>query len=129
MKSATKAALLSGLVLPGLGQIYLKRYKRGLAILIPVLLAIGIIIGKVVSSALENLKAIEKGGGIADMETVSNLARIDSVHSGMSLKFILLFVLGCWLFSVVDAYKTGKKDFTGMGDEKEIPAKPDHETQ
>jgi hypothetical protein len=47
----------------------------------------------------------------------------------MSLKFILLFVLGCWLFSVVDAYKTGKKDFTGMGDEKEIPAKPDHETQ
>ncbi|MGZ6210586.1 MAG: hypothetical protein ACXWL9_10615, partial [Syntrophales bacterium] len=86
MKSAVKAALLSGFVLPGLGQIYLKRYKRGLAILIPVLLAIGVIIGTVVTSALESLKAIESRGGIADMDTVSNLARVDSVHSGMSLR-------------------------------------------
>ncbi|MGZ3578865.1 MAG: hypothetical protein ACXWMJ_01475 [Syntrophales bacterium] len=125
MKSAIKAALLSGFVLPGLGQIYLKRYKRGLAILIPVLLAIGVIIGTVVTSALESLKAIESRGGIADMDTVSNLARVDSVHSGMSLRFIILFVLCCWLFSVVDAYKIGKKDLAGMGDEKEIPAKPD----
>ncbi|MGZ6248188.1 MAG: hypothetical protein ACXWMC_01050 [Syntrophales bacterium] len=125
MKSAIKAALLSGFVLPGLGQIYLKRYKRGLAILIPVLLAIGVIIGTVVTSALESLKAIESRGGIADMDTVSNLARVDSVHGGMSLRFIMLFVLCCWLFSVVDAYKIGKKDLAGMGDEKEIPAKPD----
>ncbi|MGO9139258.1 MAG: hypothetical protein ACLP9S_12800 [Syntrophales bacterium] len=129
MKSAVKAALLSGFVLPGLGQIYLKRYKRGLAILIPVLLALGVIIGTVVTSALESLKAIESKGGMADMETVSNLARVDSVHSGMSIKVILLFVIGCWLFSVIDAYKIGKKSLTGMGDEKKIPTKPDHETQ
>ena len=125
MKSAIKAALLSGFVFPGLGQIYLKRYTRGLTILIPVLLALGIIIGTVVASALESLKAIESGGGIADMETVSNLARIDSVHSGINLNFILLFVLCCWLFSVVDAYRIGEKGLPGMGDEKELPAKPD----
>jgi hypothetical protein len=108
MKIAIKAALLSGLVFPGLGHIYLKRYKRGLAILIAVLLCLGIIIGTVVGSALESLKAIEKGGGIADMETVSNLARIDSVHSGINLNLVLLFVLCCWLFSVVDAYRIGR---------------------
>ncbi|MGA2332077.1 MAG: DUF6677 family protein [Syntrophales bacterium] len=125
MKIAIKAALLSGLVFPGLGHIYLKRYRRGLAILIPVLLCLGIIIRTVVVSALESLKAIESGGGIADMETVSNLARIDSVHSGINLNFILLFVLCCWLFSVVDAYKIGKKGLPGMGDAKEPPAKPD----
>jgi TM2 domain-containing membrane protein YozV len=129
MKSAVKAALLSGFVLPGLGQIYLKRYKRGLAILIPVLLALGVIIGTVVSSAMESLKAIESKGGMADMETISNFARVDSVHSGMSVKVMLLFVMGCWLFSVVDAYKIGKKSLTSIGDEKKIPTKPDHETQ
>jgi TM2 domain-containing membrane protein YozV len=118
MKLAIKAALLSGFVFPGLGQIYLKRYKRGLAILISVLLAIGIIIRTVIVSALESLKAIESGGGIADMETVNNLARIDSVHSGINLKFILLFVLCCWLFSVVDAYKIGHEGLHGMGDGK-----------
>ncbi|HEX7534284.1 MAG TPA: hypothetical protein VF343_03430 [Syntrophales bacterium] len=129
MKSAVKAAFLSGVVFPGLGQIYLKRYKRGLTMMILVLVAFGIIVRTVVVSALESLKAIESGGGIADMETVSNLARVDSVHSGIDLKLILLFVLCCWLFSVVDAYKIGKKGLPGMGDEKEIPAKPDQESQ
>lgn len=121
MKSAVKAALLSGIVFPGLGQLYLKRYKRGLAILIAVLLCLGIIIGTVVASALESLKAIERGGGIADMETVSNLARIDSVHSAIDINFILLFVLCCWVFSVVDAYRIGKS-LPDTGDAKKPPA-------
>ena len=125
MNTAVKAALLSGFVFPGLGQMYLKRFKRGLTIMIPVLLALGMIIRTVIVSALERLKAIESGGGIADMETISNLARIDSAHGGTNLKLILLFVLGCWLFSVADAYKIGKKGLPGIGDEKEISAKPD----
>ena len=125
MNTAVKAALLSGFVFPGLGQMYLRRFKRGFTIMILVLLAIGMIIRTVIVSALERLKAIESGGGIADMETISNLARIDSVHSGINLKLILLFVLCCWLFSVADAYKIGKKGLPGKGDEKEIPAKPD----
>jgi hypothetical protein len=124
VKSAVKAALLSGIVFPGLGQLYLKRYKRGFAILIAVLLCLGIIIGTVVASALESLKAIERGGGIADMETVSNLARIDSVHSAIDINFILLFVLCCWVFSVVDAYRIGR-NIPGTGDAKEPPAIPD----
>jgi TM2 domain-containing membrane protein YozV len=125
MKTAIRAALLSGFVFPGLGQIYLKRYKRGLAMMILVLLALGIIIRTVIVSAMESLKAIESGGGIADMQTISNLARIDSVHSGINPNLILLFVLCCWLFSVVDAYIIAKRGLPGMGDEKELPAKPD----
>ena len=97
--------------------------------MILVLLALGMIIRTVIVSALERLKAIESGGGIVDMETISNLARIDSVHSGINPNLILLFVLCCWLFSVVDAYKIGKKDLPGMSHEKEIPAKADQESQ
>jgi TM2 domain-containing membrane protein YozV len=119
MKTAIKAALLSGFVFPGLGQIYLKRYKRGLTILL------GIIIGTVTVSALESLKAIQSGGGIADMETISNLASIDSARSGIYLRLILLFVVCCWLFSVADAYKIGKRSLPGIDDEKELPAKTD----
>ena len=129
MKTAIKAALLSGFVFPGVGQIYLKRYKRGLAILMPVLLCLGIIIRTVVVGALQSLKAIESGGGIADMETVSNLARIDSVHSGTNLNFILLFVLCCWLFSVVDAYRIGRRSPPGTRDERELPVKHDHDSE
>jgi TM2 domain-containing membrane protein YozV len=125
MKTAIKAALLSGFMFPGLGQMYLKRFKRGFTIMILVLLALGMIIRTVIVSALERLKAIESGGGIVDMETISNLARIDSAHGGINLKLILLFVLCCWVFSVADAYKIGKEGLPGIGDEKELPAKPD----
>jgi TM2 domain-containing membrane protein YozV len=125
MKTAIKAALLSGFVFPGLGQIYLKRYKRGLTILILVLLALGVIIGTVTVSALESLKAIQSGGGIADMETISNLASIDSARSGIYLRLILLFVVCYWLFSVADAYKIGKRSLPSIDDEKELPAKTD----
>jgi TM2 domain-containing membrane protein YozV len=124
MNNAIKAALLSGFVFPGLGQIYLKRYKRGLTIMILVLLALGVIIGTAIVSALEGLKAIESGGGIADMETISNLASIDSARSGIYLKLISLFVLFCWLFSVADAYKIGKRSLPGTDDEKKFPAIP-----
>ena len=34
MSHALKAALLSGLVFPGLGQIMLKHYKRGIAVVV-----------------------------------------------------------------------------------------------
>jgi TM2 domain-containing membrane protein YozV len=125
MKTAIKAALLSGFMFPGLGQIYLKRYKRGLAILIPVVLGFVIIVGKVIASAMESLEAIQSGGGIADMETISNLARIDSAHSGIKLNVILLLVLCCWLFSVVDAYKIGKRSLPGIDDKKKLPANSD----
>jgi TM2 domain-containing membrane protein YozV len=125
MKTAIKAALLSGFVFPGLGQIYLKRYKRGLTILILVLLALGIIIGTVTVSALESLKTIQSQGGIADMETISSLASIDSARSEIYLRLVLLFVVCCWLFSVADAYKLGKKSLPGIDDEKKLPVKPD----
>ena len=125
MNNAIKAALLSGFVFPGLGQIYLKRYKRGLTIAMLMLLALGLIIRTVIASALESLKAIENGGGIADMETISNLASIDSARGGIYVKLISLFVLCCWLFSVADAYKIGKRRLPVIDDEKEFPAIPD----
>jgi TM2 domain-containing membrane protein YozV len=129
MKTAIKAALLSGVVFPGLGQIYLKRYKRGLVILILVLLGFVIIIRTVIVSALESLKEIQSGGGIADMETISNLARIDSAHSGINLNFILLLVSCCWLFSAVDAYRIGKRSLPGIDDKKKLSENPDQQSQ
>ena len=38
MDKATKAALFSALLFPGWGQFYLKRYKRGLFFIVPVLI-------------------------------------------------------------------------------------------
>ena len=116
MKSPVKAALLSGLVFPGLGQVYLKRYMRGLTIIIPVILGLMLIIGMAAIGALEGLKKIQIEGGNADMDTILNLAVTYSKPGAVYSEIIFLFIVCCWLFSVIDAYRIGKKN---LPDEKD----------
>ncbi len=118
MKSPFKAALLSGLVFPGLGQIYLKRYMRGLTIIIPVILGLMLIIAMAVIGALEGLKKIQIEGGNADMDTILNLAVTYSKPSAVHSEIIFLFIVCCWLFSVIDAYRIGKRNLPNRQDEK-----------
>lgn len=112
MKTEFKAALLSGLVFPGLGQIYLKRYLRGIIIIMLVLLGLSIVIGIATVGALESLKTIQSEGGTVDMKTISNLAASStaySMHKGIYYGVIFLFIACCWIFAVIDAYRIGKR--------------------
>jgi TM2 domain-containing membrane protein YozV len=124
MKTAVKAALLSGFVFPGVGQIYLKRYLRGLIILIPVLLGLIIIVGIATVDIMESLKQIEAGA--TDANTMLTLAASHSARNDIVSKAISLFIACCWLFSMIDAYSIGRrKSMLNARDEKEIRTKPD----
>jgi hypothetical protein len=109
MKSALKAALLSGLVFPGLGQIYLKRYWRGFLFIILIMIGLVIIAGIAAAGALESLNTIQAQGGTVDINTLSNLAAKHPVQKGFYYKVIFLYIICCWLFSVIDAYRLGKR--------------------
>jgi len=124
MKTAVKAALLSGFVFPGVGQIFLKRYLRGLIILIPVLLGLIIIVGIAMVGIMESLKQIEAGA--ADTNTTLTLAASYSARNDIVSKVISLFIACCWLFSMIDAYSIGRrKSMLNARDEKEIRTQPD----
>ena len=121
MNIAVKAALLSGLVFPGAGQIYLKQFWRGLIMIILVMLGLIIIVGMATFSALESLKAIQMEGGTVDMNTISNLAAISSKLNNIYFKIIFLVIACCWLFSIVDAFRIGKiRSLGNAGGGKEI---------
>ncbi|HPQ44696.1 MAG TPA: DUF5683 domain-containing protein [Syntrophales bacterium] len=108
MKTALKAALLSGLAFPGTGQIYLKRYWRGFTIMVFVLSGVGAIVWMATMRALAILKQIQSQLDRVDMNTITNLALASSVnHTSVYYKPILLFILCCWIFSVIDAYRAG----------------------
>ena len=110
MKTATKAALLSGLAFPGTGQMYLKRFRRGLTIMVFVLSGIVAIVWMATIRALEILERIQNQLDQVDMETITNLALASSAdHSSVYYKPILLFIACCWIFSIIDAYRTGKE--------------------
>ena len=110
MSNSLKAALLSGLVFPGIGQVVLKRYRRGVVLMLIVLACLFIIVAKAVQQAFSILKQIELAGGTINVDAISNAAIQSSTNSG-SLLFnsILLLIIVCWILGVVDAYRIGKK--------------------
>ena len=109
MKASSKAALLSALVFPGLGQMYLKRYVRGLIPMVLILIGLGVLIVQATVGALQVLDKIQLQGGTVDMNAVSNLAAGSSTHGDPYSSLISLGIAGCWVFSVIDAYLLGKE--------------------
>ena len=109
MKTSIKAALLSALVFPGLGQMHLKRYVRGLIPMVLVLTGLGVLIVQATVDALQVLDKIQLQGGTVDMNAVSNLAAGSLTHGDPYSSLISLGIAGCWVFSVIDAYMLGKE--------------------
>jgi len=78
-----------------------------------------LIIGMATVGTLETLKKIQAEGGNADMDTILNLATTYSAPYAAYSNIILLFIACCWLFSVIDAYRIGKRNLLNRRDEKE----------
>ena len=110
MRSSIKGALLSGLVFPGLGQLVLKSYARGIVLILAVILAIAVLVMDAVQRAQVILQEIEAEGGPISMYTITEAAnRSAEASGGTAPGMALLVILGCWCFGIVDAYLAGKK--------------------
>jgi len=110
MNMAVRASLFNALLFPGWGQIYLKRYKKGAAIILAVLAGILSILWSVVQITTDYLKASPFRKSMISYETViwmtiNSLKELKTYH----VSYLLLFLLCLWLFSIIDAYRTGKK--------------------
>ncbi|MBL7207645.1 MAG: hypothetical protein ISS67_03880, partial [Desulfobacterales bacterium] len=115
MNNSLKGALLSGLAFPGLGRVILKHYKRGIALMLTVSAGLLVIIVKAVQQAVTIPEKIKSGGGAIDMNAVSKAATQASTTSdSLIFNLVLLLIIFCWIFSIVDAYRIGKKKDTGL---------------
>jgi TM2 domain-containing membrane protein YozV len=113
MNPAIKAALFSALLFPGWGQIYLKKYKRGILIMLPVIAGIVSITWAIVGVAFSVIKAAPMKKGEVDFSAVVNLTNssikaLDSYY----FSFIILLIIFFWVFSTIDAYLLGKKEMS-----------------
>lgn len=103
MKKSTVAVLLSLLVFPGAGQVYLKRPLRGLAFIVPTLAA-GIY---VINQALEEAGKIvgQITAGTLAMDPAALAAQIEQSGGNTTLANVASAVLLiCWIGSAVDAW-------------------------
>lgn len=110
MKSSLKGALLSGLIFPGLGQIALKRYPRGIALMLVVMSALIVMIVTAVQQAYAVLESIEAAGGTPDSETIRQAAEHAAAAPGSALiPAMALLIVICWVVGVIDAYRIGRQ--------------------
>ena len=110
MSNSLKGALLSGVIFPGLGQVILKHYLRGLVLMFTVFASLMVIVLKAVQHAFTILEKIELEGGVIDIQTITDAAtQASSTSDSLIYNLGLLLIVICWIFGIVDAYRIGKK--------------------
>jgi hypothetical protein len=110
MSNALKGALWSGLIWPGLGQVVLKRYKRGFAIVLAVGVLLTVIMVKATQLTLAIVDKIEAQGGPIDLTTISNAtAQVSAGTGGPGFNLLSLLMIALWIIAVIDAYRIGRQ--------------------
>ena len=108
MTRSIKAALLSGLVFPGVGQMILKQYPRGSVLILVTVLALSVIITEAVNQALLIVDRINSGEIPVAAESINELSAMpNSGADDLILSFAGVVVTVVWIFGIVDADRLG----------------------
>lgn len=110
MKASNKAALLSAFVFPGVGHFYLKKYWRGLMIMLIFLSGVGFMVWSAASSALNHLDSLmlKMQSGNTSLQEIADIAGSQTSAKAPYYDAVFYLIVCVWIFTVVDAYKIGK---------------------
>ena len=109
MKKALKAALLSGLVFPGVGYFVLRRTARGVIVVVLSAACLVLLIKSAVDQASVIVNKALSGDVPLDVASIERLMNATPVVSNAALLDILGYVLlACWVFSILDGYRIGR---------------------
>jgi len=117
MNKAIKGAVLSGLVLPGLGQLVLKHYLRGGVLLLASLACLALLVEQATERATAILAKVDLTN--AAIDPVALLHSVDQTggdSSGSLVGVASLVLMVLWLGGTVDAYLLGRKEDLRMSE-------------
>jgi len=108
MTKPTKAALLSGLIFPGIGHVFLKHYLRGAILMLPALVALSAIIKVAFQQAQAIVDRVVSGEVPLETVAISKLVAESPNDSDSLMSSISVFVfVACWLIGIIDSYRIG----------------------
>ena len=108
MKKSSKAALLSGLIFPGIGHMVLKKYLRGSVLMLSALAALSIIVTRVFQRALIVVERINSGDIPVEIGAIAEMASNSTSGADSLVESTAVIVLGaCWLIGIIDSYRLG----------------------
>jgi len=111
MKASYKAALLSACIFPGVGQLYLKKYWRGLVIMFLACAGLGYMIWSATKSAINRLDdvMVKMQGDTTDLQELSDIVGPKLLNTDPYNNFVFYFTVCIWIFAVIDAFRAGKQ--------------------
>ena len=108
MKRSSKAALLSGLIFPGIGHIVLKQYLRGSVLMLFALVALSVVVTRIFQRALTIVDRINSGDISVDTGAIAEMVSNSTSGADSFIENTALIVLGaCWLIGIIDSYRLG----------------------
>ena len=109
MNKSVKAALLSGLIFPGVGQISIGHKKRGWFIIGMNVIFIYLIISEIIEQAYSVIAKMQQSGAAMDIESISKTTSgMVSFSDNMFLNILFIMLIVGWFASIIDAYRLGK---------------------
>ncbi|MCX5810732.1 MAG: DUF5683 domain-containing protein [Proteobacteria bacterium] len=111
MKVSYKAALLSTFVFPGVGQLYLKKYLRGLVIMFIVFTGLGYTIWSATKSLLNRLDdvMVKVQSGSKNLQELSDILGSKMLTTDPYHDAVFYVIVCFWIFAIIDAYRIGKQ--------------------
>ncbi len=110
MSRSTDAVLLSALVIPGAGQLYLKHFRRGFALIGASLACLWVLLDRALQVASAVLGQLADDGGAIDAGRITELVAQASSSPTSTLVTLATLGLGvCWVVGIVDAYRLGHR--------------------
>ena len=108
MKRSIKASLISGLVFPGLGHIYLKKYLIGAILLLVAGASAYSISTAAIDTAISVANEIEAGGVSINEDAISRLIEQKSQSTATITNLSLVALTISWVVGIVDSYRVGR---------------------
>lgn len=107
MKASTTAVLLSGLVFPGAGQLYLQRPLRACAFMVPAAAALALLARTLLVTAHDISGMIMSGKIAPQLDAIA--AEVERRGGAGDNEWAVLLLLLVWAGSALDAWLLGRK--------------------
>ena len=109
MKKPIKAVLLSALVIPGAGHIFLKKYLTASFLVITSLIPVTVLANIAIKKALVITDGILKGQINSDLATITSLISKQTTEAEATMSSIAtIALLVIWFIGIADSYRVGK---------------------
>jgi len=109
VKKSTKAVLLSALVFPGTGHLYLRKYLPALLLAGVSIVAVYYWSATALDQAMEIVGKIESGEIPPDSATIEQMvSQQGAALDNPWLHLASIALLVCWVVGILDAYRVGR---------------------